>query len=368
MVEVERGSGWTRYWNHGNWWKALILVAVYWGVYQLVSLGTSTLFGPFIDADNVLSSPLSILLAVALPILIMGGLLLLLAFSLGWSRELFARQPLRGRPWMWIAVVLVIIPIILRLIATNWSAYSVATVFSLLFLGLCVGFAEEVLTRGFVVNMLRKGGAGEKVVFLLSSVYFAALHSGNIVSGQAPLSVLLIVIYTFGFGAMMYLSLRATGSIVWVILLHAATDPITILATGGIDAHSATTAGSDGLIGIAGIFNFVYIALGLLAIILVKNRHEGSTPVPHDAGQKSRSRYWSMAVSAASGSMTSSSRSGARPVKARMRSVSTAGSRFAGICPWLIACRIRRSTIARPSRSPTATCWRSAGSCIASTT
>ena len=276
MSDTDRGSKWVRFWNKGNWWKALALVVVYWGVYQLVSLGTSTLFSPFIDVDNVLSSPLSILLGVALPILIMGGLLMLLALSLGWSRELFARQPLRGRAWMWIAVPLVIIPIILRLIATNWSAYSVATVFSLLFLGLCVGFAEEVLTRGFVVNLLRKGGSGEKIVFILSSVYFAALHSGNIVSGQAPLAVLLIVIYTFGFGAMMYLSLRATGSIVWVILLHAATDPTTILATGGIDAHSATTAGSDQLIGFAGIFNFVYIALGLLAIIFVKNRQERS--------------------------------------------------------------------------------------------
>lgn len=276
MIDADRGSTWMRFWNTGNWWKALALVVVYWGVYQLVSLGTSTLFSPFIDVDNVLSSPLSILLGVALPILIMSGFLMVLALSLGWSRELFARQPLRGRPWMWIAVALVIIPIILRLIATNWSAYSVATVVSLLFLGLCVGFAEEVLTRGFVVNLLRKGGSGEKGVFVLSSVYFAALHSGNIVSGQAPLAVLLIVIYTFGFGAMMYLSLRVTRSILWVILLHAATDPTTILATGGIDAHSATTAGSDGLIGFAGIFNFVYIALGLLAIIFVKNRQERS--------------------------------------------------------------------------------------------
>lgn len=271
MIDEAHESRWKQLWNHGNWWKALVLVVVYWGVYQLVGLGTSTLFAPYINAADVLSSPLSILLAVALPILIMGGVLLLLAWSLGWLRDLFGPQPIAGRPWMWVAVVLVVVPVLVRLVAANWSAYSAATVLSLLFMGLCVGFAEELLTRGFVVNMLRSGGAGERVVFVLSSAYFALLHAGNFVSGQPALTVAITVVYTFGFGAMMYLSLRATGSLVWVMLLHAATDPITILASGGIDAHT-DSAGAAGLLGIAGLFNIVYIALGLLAIILVKNQ------------------------------------------------------------------------------------------------
>ena len=59
-----------------------------------------------------------------------------------------------------------------------------------------------------------------------------------------------------------------------------------------------------------------------------------------------------MAASAACGSMTPRSRSGAKPVNARTRSVSMVGSRSGRICPWLIASRMRRSTIARPSRSP----------------
>lgn len=172
---------------------------------------------------------------------------------------------------MWIAVALVLIPVVMRLVATNWSAYSVAVVLSLLFLGLCVGFAEELLTRGLVVTMLRRGGYGERLVFVLSTLYFALLHSGNVFSGQSPVAVLVTVVYTFGFGGMMYLSLRLTGRLIWPILLHAATDPTTILATGGIDAHGSSE-GDGTLLSLAGTINIVYTVLALVAIFLIKNR------------------------------------------------------------------------------------------------
>lgn len=265
-------TAWKRFWNRGTWWKAAVLVVVYWGIYELLGLGLSTVFIDFIDTANPLSSPASIFFAVALPILVASILLLLFAWSLGWHRELFGRQPIRGQAWMWIAVALVLIPVVLRLIGTNWSAYSVATVLALLFVGLCVGFAEELLTRGFVINILRKGGHGERVVFILSSLYFALLHLGNVITGQEITTVLVTVAYTFGFGAMMYLSLRITGRLIWAILLHAATDPTTILATGGIDAHSDTGSTSS-LVGFAGLFGLFYILIALIAIFLVKN-HE----------------------------------------------------------------------------------------------
>lgn len=243
------------------------------GVYQLIGLGVGSLFHDFVDPANPLSNPASIFFSLALPILLAGLCLVLFAWSVGWLGELFARQPVRGRGWMWLAVVLVLIPIILRLVGTNWSAYSVSVVLALLFVGLCVGFAEELLTRGLVVSMLRKGGHGERLVLVVSALLFALLHVGNALSGQAFATVAITVVYTFGFGAMMYLSLRITGRLVWVILLHAATDPITILATGGIDAHSDTGSTSS-LIAFAGLFNIVYILLALVAIFLVKNRAE----------------------------------------------------------------------------------------------
>ena len=208
-----------------------------------------------------------------------GILLFLFARSLGWVKEIFGPQPVRGKAWMWVAVLLVVVPIFLRLMATNWSAYSIGLVLVVAFFGLCVGFTEELATRGIVVNMLRNGGYGERLVFVLSSLYFALLHSGNLLTGMAPLVVAVTVLYTFGFGAMMYLSMRATGRITWAILLHAATDPTTFLATGGIDATSAT-AGAEELISLAGLFNWAYILLALLAIFLVKGRANRTHDIP----------------------------------------------------------------------------------------
>ena len=179
---------------------------------------------------------------------------------------------------MWVAVALILIPTVVKLFATKWSAYSVTVVLATLFFGLCVGLAEELLTRGVATNLLRRAGYTERVVFVLSSLLFGLLHSVNILSGQPAITVAITVVYTFGFGAMMYLSMRVTGSIVWAMLLHAATDPTTFLASGGIDAHGSTS-GDAGLILIAGLFNYVYIVGALIVIFLVKGKvYENRTP------------------------------------------------------------------------------------------
>ncbi len=272
-------SSWTRFWNSGPWWKALLMIAAYWVVYQLITFAFTSVFAGSIDETDPLSTPLSVVLGMALPILLAGVLLLLFARSVGWVGELFAPQRPRGGAWMWVAVVLVLIPIVMHLIATDWSFWSITLVLSILFLGLAVGLTEEVATRGLVVVMLRRGGYDERIVFLVSSVIFALLHVGNLISGQAVTTVAVTVIYTFGFGAMMYLSLRITGSLVWPILLHAATDPTTILATGGIDAHSPAMGAADPLVVLAGFFAPLYVLVALIAIFFVKGRMSAKEPV-----------------------------------------------------------------------------------------
>lgn len=276
---MNTNSGWTRFWNEGTWWKAFLLIAVYWGVYQLISLGVTTVAGDSIDMSDPLASPMSVIVGEALPILLSGLLLLFFARSVGWLGDIFGRQRPRGAAWMWIAVILVIIPVVMRLVATNWSVWSIAQVAAILLLGLCVGFTEELATRGIVVTMLRRGGSSERIVFVLSALIFGLLHVGNLVSGQAVDTVALTVVYTIGFGAMMYLSLRVTGSIVWPILLHAVTDPTTILASGGIDAHSAALGSASSLVVFAGFFNVAYLLFAFLAIFLIKGRMTPRQPV-----------------------------------------------------------------------------------------
>ena len=265
-------NAWRRFWNRGGWWRAFLVAIVYSALY----FGIGALLSPgfvragLINPENIFGDPLSIFFGIALPVLLGGAILIAFAASLGWVRELFGPQPIGGRGWMWLAVVLVIVPVIIRLVATDWGSLSTAVVFSALFMGLCVGFTEELLTRGIAVNLLRKAGHGERTVFVLSSLIFALLHSSNVISGQPPLTVAVTVVYTFGFGAMMYLALRVTGSLIWPMLLHAATDPTTALATGGIDV-ATSSSGSAQLISLAGLFNYGYVLFAIVAIFLVKN-------------------------------------------------------------------------------------------------
>ncbi|MFB7888211.1 CPBP family intramembrane glutamic endopeptidase [Cellulosimicrobium cellulans] len=264
-------SGWQRFWDRGGCWRAFLFavlyIAVYLGLGQLVGL---TGLGPD-SGEELLDSSGTVFFGLLLPILVMSLLLVAFLSTMRWRREVFGPQPVAGRPWMWVAVVLVLVPVVLHLVATDWSSYDVTVILTVFALGLCIGFAEEVLTRGVAVTMLRRAGYGEKAVMVLSSLLFGFLHASNLVSGQNLLTVGTTVVFAFGFGTMMYLSMRVTGSIVPAILLHAATDPTTMLATGGVDTHGAN-AGSEALVAFAGTFNVVFVAMAVLAIFLVSGR------------------------------------------------------------------------------------------------
>ncbi|PZE35947.1 CPBP family intramembrane metalloprotease [Curtobacterium sp. MCSS17_006] len=269
-------NGWRRFWNRGGWWRAVLAVVVYLAVYEGIGWLNARTLASGITTEELFATPGAVIVGIALPIIVMGLLTLLFVRSLGWGREVFGRQPVRGRGWMWIAVALLVVPILIRVAATSWSSYSVSVVFAVFFLGLCIGFAEELIARGVAVNLLRRGHHTERTVALLSSLLFGLMHAANAIGGTAVQTVAVTVLYTFGIGTMFYLSMRVTGSIVPAMLLHAATDPTTILATGGIDTSTATAGGGE-LVSLAGLFNFAYPVLALAVLFFVKGRVERTT-------------------------------------------------------------------------------------------
>lgn len=266
-----RETGWRGFWNRGGWWKALLLVAVYYGLYQLAGLLIGFAFGHLVDEHDVFANGASAFIGVGAPILVGGILLVIFALSIGWLKELFGPQPIRGSWWMWIGVGIVVVFNLLRFVSADYADWDAGAVVAVLVTGLCIGFAEEVLTRGFAVNLLRRGGYGERSVMLLSSLLFAAMHSGNVLTGQSPLAVAFTVVYTFAFGLVMYAALRVTGNLIWPILLHASTDPGLMLLTGGVDAsNSALHPGP--LAGIAGLENWLVMLFALVPLIFVRGR------------------------------------------------------------------------------------------------
>lgn len=265
MPEHSARSPWQQFWDRGGWWRSLLLVAGYYGLYQLGSIA----FLPWLQATS--DPTLRIVVGTALPIVLGAVLLLLFAISLGWLRSLFARQPVRGAGWMWIAVAVVLVTNLLRFATIDYGKAGAGTVAAWLFAGLAIGLAEELLTRGFVVKMLRSAGYREVSVALVSALLFAAMHAGNVLSGQSLFATLLQLLYTFAFGLCMYLALRATGSLIWPVLLHASTDPSIFLLT------QYPAEGS--LSKIAELGNFPVILVGIVLVFFVRgSQHDGRRP------------------------------------------------------------------------------------------
>jgi membrane protease YdiL (CAAX protease family) len=258
------------FWNRGGWWRALLVTAayllVYLGVGQLVGLTLGHMIidgGPFASATNVI---------IELLIPIGAGALVILVFlaAIGWITPVFSRQPIGGRPWMWIAVAVVAYPIILRFIGLDYGSFPPGVVAVTLITGLFIGVAEELVARGAGVALLRKAGHKELVVAVLSSALFAMMHLVNAIGTGIDITILVLLVYTFFFGICMYLVMRVTGSIVWAIVMHGLTDPTLFLSTGGID--TAIEGAQNVWLTIAGTGNYAVILFGIVALFLIRGR------------------------------------------------------------------------------------------------
>ena len=243
----------------------------YWLLYQGVAWVLHQFFGGFRTDGGTFSSPENVFFGQAFSILTTGLLMLLLAWSFGWLTELFGPQPIRGSWWMWTAVVVVLGFNLVRYAAVDYQAVGLGVTVTTLFLGLCIGFTEELVCRGFTVQLLRRGGYGEWAVAALSSLLFGALHAGNFIGTTDLLPMIVLVAYTSMFGVLMYLSMRVGGSLIWPILLHASTDPSQFLLTGAID-EQGQLGEAGALLPIANLANPVVIVVGFMLLLFIRGR------------------------------------------------------------------------------------------------
>lgn len=170
---------------------------------------------------------------------------------------------------MWIAIAVVLMFNVLRFASVDYAAAGFDWVAAWLLAGLFIGFAEEVLTRGYVVRIMRSSGKSEIAVGLVSASLFALLHGFNFFTGQPFVSTLLQMLYTFFFGFCMYLALRVTGTIIAPILLHASTDPSIFMQ--GI----YSTEGSLSSLAQLGNIVLILVAVVLLVVFIITESRAG---------------------------------------------------------------------------------------------
>ncbi|MWV48561.1 CPBP family intramembrane metalloprotease [Rathayibacter sp. VKM Ac-2803] len=277
MDSTAERSGWARFWDHGRWWKALILAVGYLAIYEPASL----LMAPFVPFIGGADSASYVIVLIAVPVLI--GSLILVGFgaSVGWLRSTFERQTPRGGGWMWIAIAVVLLFNVMRFASIDYSAAGFDWVAAWLLAGLVIGFSEELLTRGYVVRIMRSSGRSEIAVGMVSAALFALLHATNLFIGQPLLPTLLQILYTFFFGFCMYLAMRVTRTIIAPILLHASTDPSIFM--------QGTYPAAGPLSSFAQLGNIVVILVGvvLLVVFLITERRAGhrAGTARHEAAQ-----------------------------------------------------------------------------------
>lgn len=175
-----------------------------------------------IEYTSISQSTAAVRNGVAFPVLSMAALLAFVITRGGWWKPILWDE----RP---VPRALLLMPLLMAVtIATTFDPQRfMAREGSFLFwaaLGtLGVGFCEEVVYRGIVVVGLRER-LPEWMAWLLSSALFALIHFWNTFAGQSWAATQDQLVSTFIFAGFMYVSRRATGTILVPMLLHAAWD------------------------------------------------------------------------------------------------------------------------------------------------
>jgi hypothetical protein len=272
QIETQTQGGLRGFLNKGGFWPLLLVVAVYLAIYLPTGKVVANLFDRSYSEDDLFSSMGTVFVQLSAALIVGSIVLILFTTFMGWNAEIFGRQSIYRSRWMWLAPVIVLVPIILRVFGIDWGGRALSVVLLVLATGALIGFSEELLYRGIAVKMLRSGGHREWSVAAISSVMFALSHSLNIFSGEPARTVAFTVLYTVAFGALMYLSMRVVGFIWAAMVLHGLTDPTTILSTGGLPG-AVEDSGLDGLTALTSGFTlFVMIPAGIIMLFFIRGK------------------------------------------------------------------------------------------------
>lgn len=162
--------------------------------------------------------------AVVVPVAIGAAVLVVALAATGRLADAFGYTPRADAPVLWAIPALVVLGAAVRLRATDWTRVS-RRFFGLAVVGtLLVGLSEELLVRGFLVDVLRDDGLSIFWTAVVSSAVFGVMHGANVVNGEALGMAALQVAFSVIVGLGLFASLAVSGTLVLPILLHALFD------------------------------------------------------------------------------------------------------------------------------------------------
>ncbi len=120
-----------------------------------------------------------------------------------------------------------------------------------------VGFAEELIFRGFLFKAMLKDG-NVKTAVIVSAVTFGLGHILNLFTGHELAETLVQVVFAVAFGFIVTMAFYKSGSLLPCILSHSLTDVFSLFAAG--EASSLLNRAAHIVIIVMAVLYCVYLA------------------------------------------------------------------------------------------------------------
>jgi uncharacterized protein len=199
--------------------NALIIVACY-TVYMFLAMHFSGI--PYTDFAK---SSSNMFLGVVIPVAIGSLILTVVAIWSGWWKDVWRDKfQIKGHNWMYIFVILAVIAIIGNLIEGSIGSLDIMLIVTIFIATAFVGYSEELLTRGLLIQGARGSGLSEIKVFLIVMLVFGLFHGINFLLGQSAIATLQQMLLAGLAGGVYYAIFRKTGLLVVTMVLHALFD------------------------------------------------------------------------------------------------------------------------------------------------
>jgi uncharacterized protein len=199
--------------------NALIIVACY-TVYMFLAMHFSGV--PYTEFAK---SSSNMFFGVLIPVAVGSLILTVVAIWSGWWKDVWRDKfQIKGHNWMYIFVILALIAIIGNFIKGSIGSLDIMFIVTIFIATAFVGYSEELLTRGLLIQGARGSGLSEIKVFLIVMLVFGLFHGINFLLGQAAIATLQQMLLAGLAGGVYYAIFRKTGFLVATMVLHALFD------------------------------------------------------------------------------------------------------------------------------------------------
>jgi membrane protease YdiL (CAAX protease family) len=151
--------------------------------------------------------------------------LVLAGLYTGWIKTVWKDiYQIKGHRWLHIFSAALGLGIIISLVSGNIASQTASFLAVALVATILVGFSEELMFRGYILQGARGSGYTEKRVLGIVMLVFGLFHAANLLTGS-PISAVIPQIINAGvLGGGLYMIFRKSGSLILPIALHALTD------------------------------------------------------------------------------------------------------------------------------------------------